>query len=68
MLLSSEPDGAADAVLLDTLGRERGYRWFAAANLLPRRTPPGVAARLLTGLRLRVTLTLTDEACRVTSL
>jgi len=61
VLLSSEPDGVADAVLLDVLARERGYRWFAAANLLLRRTPPGVAARLLTGLRIQVTLMLTDQ-------
>ena len=61
ILLSYVDDGTADGVLLDTLGRERGYEWFAAANLLTVRRPAGYAARLLSGLRIRARITISDS-------
>jgi hypothetical protein len=61
ILLSVVDDGTVDGVLLDTLGRERGYEWFAAANLLAERRPAGYAAQLLSGLRIRARITISDS-------
>ena len=61
VFLAHEPDGAADDILLAMLERERSYRWFGTANLLLRRKPIGVAARLLSGLRVSATLTISDD-------
>jgi hypothetical protein len=58
ILLSHLDDGSGDGVLLATLKRQTGYEWFAAANLLLRRRPPGFAAGLLDGLRLRARITV----------
>ena len=60
VLLAREED-AGDTVLLDILSRERGDAWFAAANLLLPRKPPGIAARLLAGLRVQTWLTISDD-------
>jgi hypothetical protein len=61
ILLSVIDDGTVDGVLLDTLGRERGFEWFAAANLLAVRRPAGYAAQLLSGLRIRTRITVSDS-------
>ena len=61
VFLAREPGMAGDAVLLSLLERRHGYEWFAAANLLLQRAPPGFTAQLLTGLRIVAWLTLSDE-------
>jgi hypothetical protein len=60
ILLSYLEDGTGDSVLAATLRRQRGYEWFAAANLLLRPKPPGFAASLLDGLRLQARITVSS--------
>lgn len=60
ILLSHVDDGSADGVLLRTLARAQSHEWFAAANMVVRRRPAGAVAHLLAGLRIAVTITVSD--------
>ena len=50
----------AEPVLLNLLDLTSGFRWFAAADLLLQRRTPGLAAHLLTTLKLHLVMTVFD--------
>jgi hypothetical protein len=59
VLIARGGGAGADAVLVDALSSTNGYAWYGAANLALARRPPGVAAALLTRLRVRAAVTIT---------
>jgi hypothetical protein len=61
LILLDKATGDRDAVLLEHLGVTTGFEWQAVGNLLLRSKPPGFAFRLLDGLRLQVTVYVTDQ-------
>jgi hypothetical protein len=58
VLIARGGNAAADAILPDAVSSTKGYAWYAAANLALARRPSGVAAALLTGLRVRAAITI----------
>jgi hypothetical protein len=61
LILLANASSGRDEQLLSLLESTSGSRWQAAANLLLMTKPPGFARWLLTGLRLRLTLFVTDQ-------
>ncbi len=60
ILLGSAIDDR-DALLLERFKATSGFEWRAIANLLLKSQPPGFAFRLLEGLRLSLTIYVTDD-------
>ncbi len=61
LILLNNAIGDRDALLLERLSAASGVEWRAIANLLLKSTPPGFGFRLLDGLRLRLTVYVTDH-------
>jgi len=62
LILLDHATGDRDALLLPRLDVTTGFEWEAIANLLLRSKPPGFAMRLLDGLRLQLSVYVTDQA------
>jgi len=61
LILLDKATGDRDALLLQRLGVTADFEWQAVANLLLRSKPPEFAFRLLDGLRLHMTVYVTDQ-------
>ena len=64
LILLNNAIGERDALLLERLNATSGFEWQAIANLLLKNKPPGFGVRLLEGLRLRLTVYVTDDPNR----
>jgi TonB family protein len=64
LILLGSSIGDRDALLLERFSTTNGFEWQAIANLLLKSKPPGFAFRLLEGLRLRLTIYVTDDPSR----
>ena len=62
LLLLSGAGARADSQLLELVRTQKGYRWFAAANLLLPRRPAGLAAALLTDMALTAEVVIVSAA------
>jgi hypothetical protein len=61
LILLANASGDRDGLLLERFNATSGFEWQAIANLLLKSKPPGFAFRLLEGLRLRLTVYVTDD-------
>src|SRR5215471_3000891 len=61
LVLLKDATGDPDAMLLERLRVTTDSEWQAIGNLLLRSKPPGLAYRLLEGLRLELTVYVTDQ-------
>jgi hypothetical protein len=59
-LLSRVPTGDEGPIVTLLSETTEGTRWFSLANILLKRKPPGFAFRVLKGLRLTLTVAVTD--------
>jgi len=64
LILLANASGDRDALLLERFSATSDFEWRAIANLLLKSQPPGFAFRLLEGLRLSLTVYVTDDANR----
>lgn len=61
LILLSKLDSDADTLLLNLVSRERGVKWFCAANMLLAHRTPGFTFFLLQDLSIKATLAISKD-------
>jgi hypothetical protein len=60
-ILLSKLEHEGDSILLDLASKEKGIKWFAAANLLQAHRTPGTACMLLRNIEIMAEVTVSDN-------